>query len=483
MIDSSVLDKEIQEASEENILSSFQEDLFNRNQLVVNFVRMLSNAQGPLSVSLDGPWGSGKTFFVKQAKMFIDSIDLEEDFWKQIRANMRAEDVARIQDMIPVYYDAWQNDNDTDPILSILYSIVENDETQERANIPKKVDLEKVKKSLENILCLAADTGINPLASKVVKGVKGLAASWTGPELFSAYKKQQKANKGLRSAIEGFFVDIRESYCSAINLDEKEQELGRKKIIVFIDELDRCRPDFAVRLLERVKHYADLPNVIFIMSTNLAELQYMIRNVYGDGFGAARYLDRFFDIHMMLPEIQDKILFKRFNISSDRPEDVCLRAVVSLFKMSLREIYRYLKWYKIAQLPKSQSLNPDFKNGWNLCKYYIFPYMIALKLTDLSRYQLFISGNLKEAEAFASFITEIMPHGIMKNFFPNSSDSNDTLEKRREDFIKEIERILTALWHTDALWNTDDEMYKNECITICRSYGTTMMDQLSLLTN
>lgn len=134
----------------------------------------------------------------------------------------------------------------------------------------------------------------------------------------------------------------------------------------------------------------------------------------------------------------------------------------------------------IAEISISKS---GFQNGWNLCKYYIFPYMIALKLTDLSRYQLFISGNPKEAEAFASFITEIMPHGITKNFFPNSSDSNDTLEKRREDFIKEIERILTALWHTDALWNTDDEMYKNERITICRSYGTTMMDQLSLLTN
>lgn len=49
--------------------------------------------------------------------------------------------------------------------------------------------------------------------------------------------------------------------------------------------------------------------------------------------------------------------------------------------------------------------------------------------------------------------------------------------------FKEIERILTALWHTDAIWNTDDDMYKNECITVCRSYGTTMMSRLSLLAN
>lgn len=483
MTNLSLLDKEIREATEENVLSSFQEDSFQRNQLVINFVHQLSNAQGPLSISLDAPWGSGKTFFVKQAKMLIDGIDLKDEFWEKIRTNMRDEDVARIQDMIPVYYDAWLNDNDTDPILSILYSIAENEEIKERANVPKNLDLGKAKDTLGNILCLAADAGISPLASKALKGMKGVVDSWTGPEFFNAYKKQQKANKCLRSAIEEFFVDIRESYCYAINLDEKEQELSRKKIIVFIDELDRCRPDFAVRLLERIKHYADLPNVIFVMSTNLTELQYMIRNVYGDGFGAVRYLDRFFDIHMMLPEIQDNILFERFDIFRNTMEDVSLRGVISFFKMSLREISRYLKWYKIVKMPDSQLVNPEFKNGWRLCKYYIFPYMIALKLTDLTRYQLFISGDSKEADVFASFIAEVMTHDIMKNFFPDNSDSNDTPEKRRADIIKEIERILTALWHTDAIWNTDDDMYKNKCITVCRSYGTTMMSRLSLLAN
>ena len=57
-----VWSKNIQDASNENILSSLQEDSFQRNWLVMNFVRQISNAQGPLSISLDGPWGSGKTF-------------------------------------------------------------------------------------------------------------------------------------------------------------------------------------------------------------------------------------------------------------------------------------------------------------------------------------------------------------------------------------------------------------------------------------
>lgn len=206
MDNSKVWSKNIQDANKENILSSFQEDSFQRNWLVMNFVRQLSNAQGPLSISLDSPWGSGKTFFVKKAKMLIENVDSKNEFWKKFCADLNKEDVARIRDIIPVYYDAWQNDNDTDPILSILYSIAENEEIKDRAGMSKKIDREKLKESLGNILYLAVDVGINPLAAKVLKGIKSFADSWTRPELFAAYEKQQKANKGLRSAIEKFFL-------------------------------------------------------------------------------------------------------------------------------------------------------------------------------------------------------------------------------------------------------------------------------------
>lgn len=478
MDNSKVWSKNIQDANKENILSSFQEDSFQRNWLVMNFVRQLSNAQGPLSISLDSPWGSGKTFFVKKAKMLIENVDSKNEFWKKFCADLNKEDVARIRDIIPVYYDAWQNDNDTDPILSILYSIAENEEIKERAGMSKKIDREKLKESLGNILYLAVDVGINPLAAKVLKGIKSFADSWTRPELFAAYEKQQKANKGLRSAIEKFFFDIRESYC----LNKTEQELNRKKIIIFIDELDRCRPDFAVRLLERVKHYADLPNVIFFMSTNLIKLQYMVRNVYGEGFDAARYLDRFFDIHMILPEIQDNIIFSCFNIFSNMKNEIVLRAIIQYFKMSLREISRYIKWYRMVELYENSRFAGKLLNGWCFCIYYVFPYMIALKLINLSRYQLFISGDLQEASGFASFIidADIMSESTIKRLFP---DKDNEPEKKKENLIKEITTVLTALWHDDNALNADGEIYQGDGMEICRSFGPNMIKQLSLIAN
>lgn len=71
--------------------------------------------------------------------MIIDKDAIDNGVWKRISANWSAEEVSRVQGLIPVYYDAWKNDNETDPILSILYSIAENEAIKGRVSIPKKV--------------------------------------------------------------------------------------------------------------------------------------------------------------------------------------------------------------------------------------------------------------------------------------------------------------------------------------------------------
>lgn len=65
-------------------------------------------------------------------------------------------------------------------------------------------------------------------------------------------------------------------------------------IFIFIDELDRCRPDYAISLLEIVKHIFDIKNFVFIIATNTDQLQHSIKNVYGNDFSANDYLGRFF---------------------------------------------------------------------------------------------------------------------------------------------------------------------------------------------
>ena len=65
-----------------------------------------------------------------------------------------------------------------------------------------------------------------------------------------------------------------------------------------IDKSDRCKPTFAVHLLEQIKHYIFDDRITFVFSINLEQLQHTIKQYYGADFDSCRYLDRFFDLRI-----------------------------------------------------------------------------------------------------------------------------------------------------------------------------------------
>nr|WP_237158141.1 P-loop NTPase fold protein [Shewanella psychrophila] len=81
-----------------------------------------------------------------------------------------------------------------------------------------------------------------------------------------------------------------------------------------MDELDRCRPSYAVEMLEVIKHFFDMPNVVFVVATDTEQLQHAVKAVYGNDFNANVYLSRFFQRRCTLQEqprldfIQNKLI-------------------------------------------------------------------------------------------------------------------------------------------------------------------------------
>ncbi|MDG1153227.1 MAG: P-loop NTPase fold protein [Alphaproteobacteria bacterium] len=102
-----------------------------------------------------------------------------------------------------------------------------------------------------------------------------------------------------------------------------------KKIIFFIDELDRCRPDYAIETLETIKHFFDESNIVFVLATDDNRLQSSVNSVYGSEIANEDYLRKFIDIKFNLPEIEnaEKHLLSKRNFSGD-----------TLIKASLREL-------------------------------------------------------------------------------------------------------------------------------------------------
>ena len=73
-------------------------------------------------------------------------------------------------------------------------------------------------------------------------------------------------------------------------------------LVVMIDELDRCRPSYAVELLETAKHLFDVDQIVFVLAVNRKQLAHTVRALYGNKFEAEAYLHRFIDLDVHLPE-------------------------------------------------------------------------------------------------------------------------------------------------------------------------------------
>ena len=87
----------------------------------------------------------------------------------------------------------------------------------------------------------------------------------------------------------------------------------KEKIVIFIDELDRCRPKFALDLIEKVKHIFEVPNISFIFFANFEQMESMVKREYGDDIDAENYLNKFFPLSIKLPE----------SFTDDRGKDHC----------------------------------------------------------------------------------------------------------------------------------------------------------------
>ena len=87
-------------------------------------------------------------------------------------------------------------------------------------------------------------------------------------------------------------------------LGEFAKSQTNKHIVIFVDELDRCRPDYAVKVLERIKHLFEVPSVVFVLATNREQLCHSVKGLYGASFDAGTYLRRFieFDFTIKQPD-------------------------------------------------------------------------------------------------------------------------------------------------------------------------------------
>ncbi len=402
----------------DNLFRTFLNDSIDRNVDIFRFITVLDSIEDSHSIALDGRWGSGKTFFVKQTKMVMDAhnqyirIDNEENR-NQILAccqNNREIDIASIQPQVCVYYDAWENDNDDDPVLSLIYTILNS------------IDSDY---SFKDMSCLSIAASIMEVFSG--RNWKQVLDQLKGDNPLDGLKKA----KSIERMVNEFLQTL---------LPEKGNRL-----VVFIDELDRCKPSYAVCLLERIKHYFVNDQITFVFSVNINELQHTICKYYGNDFDGSRYLDRFFDLRLTLPPPNLENFYNSLPIYLDTYNyfDMACISVINTYHFELREISRFLKLAKMAVRTFTHSRNSRFdhytRNDIKFCIMYVIPIMIGLKISNTSRYIDFIEG--RDAEPLVEISSNEFS-GIFQSLLNNGETFNEGKSSAKtvtiEDKLKEV---------------------------------------------
>lgn len=417
-------------STDENVVKTFIEDALGRSGDVCSFVNLLHNVEGAYSIGLDGRWGTGKTFFVKQSKLVLDSfnqnvvqdnVDLNK-IQLACRKWVNDTEVWSNDPYITAYYDAWEHDNENDPILSLVYEIMKDNHNN--ANIENK-------KSWGKILTSIAETITGRELSKVIESIEG-------ENIFD----KPIQNEEIRSIINDFFKSM---------LCEKGN-----KLVIFIDELDRCTPTYAIKVLERVKHYFSNENIIFVFSVNFHELQKTVKKFYGTEFDACRYLDRFFDWRVEIPPVDLDSYYSGLGFGDryNHRFNVCTE-MMRLQNMSLRDSSKYLSMTKAAAYKFTDGMQRGMSRDdgtSELVEYtVIVPIVLCLKLTGGDEYKSFMEGK------DSSWLIKIMKLPQLSWLMNSLLEENETYKecegKVKVNKVQKIEEVYQAIFgekYTDA---------------------------------
>lgn len=241
-----------------------------------------------LCFSVDGDWGAGKSFFLKR--------------WAQDLRN---------QQHAVIEFDAWANDLSEEPLLGFLAELRDG-LTQLAHGTPLatevKAQVTSVFKGLRHAVVPAAGAALKAIAAKYIGNETIDIISGKSADLDSPTKEQIEAglDKLFEEALQqhnevkDLVADMKQRL-QVLLQDLSQQQKIHLPLFVIIDELDRCRPSYAIRLLEGIKHLFGAPNVCFVVSTNLAQMAESVRAVYGSGFDGQRYLKRFMAFEFKLP--------------------------------------------------------------------------------------------------------------------------------------------------------------------------------------
>lgn len=393
--------------NEENIHYVLKNNFINRNRYISSFFKLINGLEENKIIALDGEWGSGKTWFVKSVEYLMNSESNNE-------LNIVDKEIMnKVKDKyMTFYYNAWENDDAKSAMLSLIYKLINDSCLQKNES-----EVGAIPRLLNTVIKFVTNGAID-----IKEDIFG--EQWNNKQITGCIKTSEEIKETFKKIIDNLLIE------------------NKNRLLIIIDEIDRCKPTFAIDLLENIKHFYDDNRIIFLVTTNNKALASSVCKIYGEKYDGALYLDRIFDINLELPNnyIQDYInAIDDGNSNSNYHFKVC-RELAKENKMTMREYNRYLN--------SMESIKNNLIEGYSylslFANYIIIPVSMSLRIKDKNRYYNFIRG-----EEF-----NIISQLINNNKFYNKLGRKIVLEKDKDRGITNIteenielenQRILTSL--------------------------------------
>ncbi|WP_175754504.1 KAP family P-loop NTPase fold protein [Burkholderia ambifaria] len=369
----------------------FNGDLFDRRNLAAHLTGYLNRLPHGGVIAIDAAWGDGKTWFVQNWRDYLIK-----------------------EDISTIYLDAFARDYVDDPFVMISGELLNSFE-----NIKETTKKKFTKKAIE-VMKVVGEPAIKTLGA-VAGAAFGINALGAYADIAKAI--QDGTTSAINDAIKKRIIDYEKEKSSIesfkTTLSELVQECGGQ-IVLIIDELDRCRPDFSVKTIERIKHFFDVPGVVFVLAVNYSQLAASIKGVYGESIDAVAYLGKFIQLSLTLPKLTGngaldhnrmflETCLARIGLNgSDGIEfATALAHFAKFFGMPLRDMERAVSLYSLAQPMRIGSMAIAFP--------------IALKLARPSIYSSILRGDIdgvrqaiKILEAIKRTESSELVHGLLQ---------------------------------------------------------------------
>ena len=410
-----------EEPTAEAIKDALTQDPLHRRGEIADFLKILVAVEPPYTFVIDAPWGSGKTFFVKQVArvLLMANPALSQDSAKPSTTFGNIAGELLKKPYLPIYFNAWEDDHFDNPSWPIL------------ASIANAVDEQHVKggkdfgKGIIGVIVAAA--------SLIGYGgdINSIVENFSGTDFLARYKEE----KELRGKIDELIKN---------NLPEVAN-----RAVIFIDELDRCRPEFAIKVLEQTKTLFQQENIVVVYSTDITQLAHSLQGVYGPKFEGRKYLERFYDKRLELDSIKpaDYLLYKGVSANNGYTQSYIniTNELLSNKQASLRTCNRLADVIK-KQLDYINTHQKFYGNSGaglfpNLC---LLPVLNVLAYYEpLTWYEVKTSANFsavyefgKRSNYFIKCLDRVIEEvwGSKKDELPYKQD----IENRRKRFVEDV---------------------------------------------